>query len=35
MPQRFADVLEPKMQKVAKRIPEINRLKRPWMGSAC
>ena len=27
MPQRFADVLEPKMQKVAKRIPEINRLK--------
>ena len=27
MPQRFADVLEPKMQKVADRIPEINRLK--------
>ena len=27
MPQRFADVLEPKMQKVARRIPEINRLK--------
>ena len=27
MPQRFADVLEPKMQKVVDRIPEINRLK--------
>jgi spore photoproduct lyase len=27
MPQRFANVLEPKMQKVADRIPEINRLK--------
>lgn len=27
MPQRFADVLEPKMQKTADRIPEINRLK--------
>ncbi len=27
MPQRFADVLEPKMQKVADRILEINRLK--------
>jgi spore photoproduct lyase len=27
MPQRFADVLEPKMQKIADRIPEINRLK--------
>ena len=27
MPQRFADVLEPKMQKVVRRIPEINRLK--------
>lgn len=27
MPQRFADVLEPKMQKVARRILEINRLK--------
>ena len=27
MPQRFADILEPKMQKVVKRIPEVNRLK--------
>ena len=27
MPQKYSDILEPGMQKIHKRIPDINRLK--------
>ena len=34
MPQKYSDILEPKMQKIESRIQDINRLKRFRMGSA-